>query len=130
MNQKSQVRTKTRLPGHESRVTTHESRVGPLRLPPHLRAIMEQEYPRFSRAEYARRHKALADVMDKARVDHLLIVTENLSGNATQWVTGWPGTVEAYVVFKPGEQMWMSVEWVNHYALAKKVAHDVEVHWG
>src|SRR4030095_1282283 len=103
MNQKSQVRTKTRLPGHGSRVTTQESRVGLLRLPPHLRSIMEQEHPRCARAEYARRHKALADVMDKARVDHLLIVTENRSGNATQWVTGWPGTVEAYGVFKTEE---------------------------
>jgi Xaa-Pro aminopeptidase len=91
---------------------------------------MQQEYPRFSRAEYARRHKALADVMEKAGVDHLLIVTENRSGNATQWVTGWPGTVEAYLVFNPEEQMWMSVEWVNHYPLAKKIAHDVEVRWG
>jgi Xaa-Pro aminopeptidase len=91
---------------------------------------MEQEYPRFSRAEYARRHKALAAVMERAGVDHLVIVTESRGGNAPQWVTGWPGTVEAYLVFKPGEQMWMSVEWFNHYPLAKKIAHDVEVVWG
>ena len=35
------------------------SAVTPFRLEPRLRAILEQEYPRFSRAEYARRHKAL-----------------------------------------------------------------------
>ena len=87
----------------------------PLKLAPRLRAIVEQEYPRFSRAEYERRHKALAQVMEKAKVDSLLVVTENRSGNAPQWVTGWPGTVQAYVVFKPGEQMWMSVEWFNHF---------------
>jgi len=91
---------------------------------------MAQEYPRFSDAEYARRHKALGAVMEKAGVDQLLVITDHRAGNAPQWVTGWPGTVEAYVIFKPGEKMWMSVEWVNHYPLAKKIARDVEVHWG
>jgi Xaa-Pro aminopeptidase len=68
--------------------------------------------------------------MEKAKVDSLLIVTENRSGNAPQWVTGWPGTAQAYVVFRPGEQMWMAVEWFNHVPLARKLAFDVEVHWG
>ncbi|HZM43663.1 MAG TPA: M24 family metallopeptidase [Burkholderiales bacterium] len=102
----------------------------PLKLEPRLRAIVQQEYPRFSRAEYERRHKALAQIMEKAKVDSLLIVTENRSGNATQWVTGWPGTAQAYVVFRPDEQMWMAVEWFNHVPLAKKIAFDAEVHWG
>jgi Xaa-Pro dipeptidase len=113
-----------------SPITHHVSPITPFKLEPRLRAITEQEYPRFSNAEYARRHKALAGVMEEAGVDHLLVITENRSGNAPQWITGWPGTVEAYVVFKPGEQMWMSVEWFNHYPLAKKIARDVDVHWG
>src|SRR3990172_797711 len=91
---------------------------------------MRQEYPRFSNAEYARRHKALGAVMEKAGVDHLLVITDHRAGNAPQWVTGWPRTVEAYVIFPPGEKMWMSVEWVNHFPLARKIARDVEVHWG
>ena len=65
---------------------------------------MAQEYPRFSDAEYARRHRALQAVMEAAGVDHLLVVTDHRTGNAPQWVTGWPGTVEAYVVFKPGRE--------------------------
>ena len=63
-------------------------------------------------------------------VDHLLIVTDHRAGNAPQWVTGWPGTVEAYVVFKPGERMTMHVEWYNHFPLAQRVAKDVDVRWG
>ncbi|HYN12164.1 MAG TPA: M24 family metallopeptidase [Burkholderiales bacterium] len=97
---------------------------------PRLQAILEQEYPRFSDAEYARRHRALAQVMDKAGVDHLLVVTDHRAGNAPQWVTGWPGTVEAYVLFKPGEQMTMHVEWFNHFPLAKKLAKGCDVRWG
>ena len=49
----------------------------PLDLEPRLQAIMEQEYPRFSDAEYAHRHKLLAGVMEKAGVDQLLVVTDH-----------------------------------------------------
>ncbi len=101
-----------------------------MRLDPRLREIVAQEYPRFSDAEYRRRHAALARVMQERGVDHLLVVTDHRSGNAPQWVTGWPGTVEAYVVFKPGETMTMHVEWFNHFPLAKKIARGVDVRWG
>src|SRR5436305_6015960 len=99
-------------------------------LPSRLRAIVAQEYPRFSDAEYARRHRALAAVMQAADVDHLLIVTDHRTGNAPQWVTGWPGTVEAYVIFRPGQTITMHVEWFNHFPLAKRLARGCDVHWG
>ena len=92
--------------------------------------LLEQEYPRFSGGEYARRHRALELVMQRHDVDHLLVVTDHRAGNAPQWVTGWPGTVEAYVIFKPGERMAMHVEWFNHLPLAKRLAHGVDVRWG
>src|SRR5574340_166450 len=101
-----------------------------LKLDPRLKAIMEQEYPRFSDAEYARRYKLLEEVMAKTGVDHLLLATDHRTGNVTQWVTGWPGIVEAYTIFKPGEKMTMYMEWYNHFPLAKKLARDVDVHWG
>src|SRR5437762_10776321 len=101
-----------------------------LDLPLRLRAILAQEYPRFSDAEYARRHRALQAVMDRAGVDHLLVLTDHRTGNAPQWVTGWPGTVEAYVVFKPGEPMVMHVEWFNHFPLARRLATGCDVRWG
>jgi Xaa-Pro aminopeptidase len=91
---------------------------------------MAQEYPRFSNAEYSRRHAKLAALMEKNGLDHLLVITDHRTGNAPQWVTGWPGTVQAYVVFRPGEKMWMSVEWVNHYPLAKKIGAHMDVVWG
>ena len=87
-------------------------------------------YPRFSDAEYVRRRERIAEVMAKAGCDHVLFVTVNRAGNATQWVTGWPGTVEAFVVFKPGEKMTMFMEWYNHLPLATKIARDADVRWG
>ena len=68
--------------------------------------------------------------MRKHDVDHLLLVTDHRAGNAPHWVTGWPGTVEAYVIFKPGERMTMHIEWFNHYPLAKRLARGVDVRWG
>ena len=102
----------------------------PATLEPRLQAILSREYPRFSDAEYARRHAALAAVMEKHGCDHLLLVTDHRAGNAPQWVTGWPGTVEAYVIFKPGERMLMHMEWYNHFPLGRKLARDAEVRWG
>lgn len=101
-----------------------------LSLEPRLREILAQEYPRFSDGEYARRHGALERVMQQRDVDSLLVVTDHRSGNAPQWLTGWPGTVEAYVVFRRGETMSMHVEWFNHFPLAKKLADGVDVRWG
>jgi len=111
-------------------ITHHSSLITPLKIAARLRAIMRQEYPRFSDAEYARRHKLLGDVMAKAGCDHLLVVTDHRVGNATQWVTGWPGTVEAYTVFRPGVKMTMFMEWYNHFPLGKKIARGVDVQWG
>ncbi len=102
----------------------------PLQLEPRLQAILAQEYPRFSDAEYARRHAALAAAMDRHGCDHLLVVTDHRAGNAPQWVTGWPGTAEAYVIFRPGEPMLMHMEWHNHVPLARQLARGVEVRWG
>ena len=97
---------------------------------PRLKAILDQEYPRFSDGEYAERRARLAAVMAGAGCDHVLAVTANRSGNATQWITGWPGTAEALVILKPGEPLTMFMEWHNHFPLAKKIARDNDERWG
>jgi Xaa-Pro dipeptidase len=91
---------------------------------------VQPEYPRFSDAEYSSRRDALARVMRERDVDHLLVVTDHRAGNAPQWITGWPGTVEAYVIFKPRERITMHVEWYNHVPLATRIAVDTDVRWG
>ncbi len=101
-----------------------------LRLDPQLQQILDQDYPRFSDPEYASRRARLAAVMEKAGVDHLLLVTEQRTGNAPQWLTGWPGTVEAYVLFKPSERSQMFMEWHNHVPLATRIAAECDVEWG
>ena len=117
----------------ESQTSKTTQRMSPsdaLRLPPELRPIFEQNYPRFSDAEYARRHAALARLMDAAGVDYILIVSAQNVGNATRWVTGWPGTIQALLIFRPGEQMTMYVEYYNHVPQARLLARGVDVRWG
>jgi len=117
----------------ESQTSKTAQRMSPsdaLRLPPELRPIFEQDYPRFSDAEYARRQAALARVMGAAGVDHLLIVSAQNVGTATRWVTGWPGTIQALLIFRPGKQMTMYVEYYNHVPQARLLARGVDVRWG
>lgn len=76
-----------------------------LKLAPRLVAIHAQEYPRFSGAEMARRRAAVAHVMEEAGVDHLLVSGEQRTGTGVVWLTGWPATVEAYVIVAPREPL-------------------------
>jgi Xaa-Pro aminopeptidase len=100
------------------------------KLPPDLRAIFEQSYPRFSDAEYARRQRTIAGIMAAAGADQALMVAAQNVGNAPRWMTSWPGTAEALLLFRPGEQMLMFVEYYNHLPLAREMARDTETRWG
>ena len=101
-----------------------------LRLPSDLQAIFAQSYPHFSNAEYERRHAGIARAMEAAGTDHVLIVTVQNVGNATRWMTNWPGTAEALLLFQPGETMVMFVEYYNHLPLARQISRDADVRWG
>jgi Xaa-Pro dipeptidase len=98
-------------------------------LPVELRALMNQSFAKFSDGEYARRERLLGHLMEKTNVDHVLLVTWLRVGNSTEWITGWPGWIEAITVFKPGERMTMFVEYFNHIPLAKRMVRNSDVQW-
>ncbi len=98
-------------------------------LPASLRELAGRTFPKFSAAEYARRERLLGGVMGRADVDHAVIVTWQRVGNGTEWVSGWPGWVEAITVFRPGERMAMFVEYYNHIPLAQHMARNCDVSW-
>jgi Xaa-Pro dipeptidase len=101
-----------------------------LKLPPHLQAIVDAEYPRFSDAEMARRRAAIEDLLRQSDLDHLVFCGANRFGSAVQWLTGWPITTEAVGVLTPGEPDAMFVQHVNHAPMARRIAHRAEVAWG
>ncbi len=97
---------------------------------PKYAALLAQEYPRFSDAEYERRRRLLGEVMRRHGCDHLLVCGEQRAGSGVQWLTGWPITTEAFVIFNPGERERMFMEWYNHLPLARRIACDADVRWG
>jgi Xaa-Pro aminopeptidase len=99
-------------------------------LPAELRALLGRSFPKFSDAEYARRERLLGQAMEGAGADHLMLVSWQRVGNATEWITAWPGSVEAVTVFAPGERMRMWVEYYNHVPLAARIARHCDVGWG
>ena len=101
-----------------------------LKLPSNFRSIFDQAYPQFTEQEYSRRKQALVDVMNAQDIDTVLVVTAGGLGNATRWLTNWPGTQQALTVFKPNQNSTMFVEYHNHVAQAKILARDTEVIWG
>lgn len=103
--------------------------LAPEGLAPDLSAIVEQEFPRFSAAEMARRHDAMAKVMAEAEVDHLLFYGANRAGNIVQWLTQWPVTTEAACVHTPGKRPCLYIHYYNHIALARRLA-EAQVEWG
>ena len=103
----------------------------PLQLEPRLAAIVGQHpYPRFSDGEVDRRRDALLEVMRKNELDHLLVCGEQRAGSGVVWLTGWPATIEAYVIVSPDEHNLMYMEWFNHVPLASRIARNTEVKWG
>ncbi|MFL6974590.1 MAG: M24 family metallopeptidase [Xanthobacteraceae bacterium] len=100
-------------------------------LPPHLRRIVEVEYPRFSDVEMARRRAAIEALLAEAELEHLVFCGLNRSGSAVQWLTQWPATAEAVGVLSPGKPDALFVQYVNHAVLARELADQAErVEWG
>ena len=101
-----------------------------LTLQPHLQAILEADYPRFSDAEMAARRAAIEELLDDCGLDHLVFCGANRFGSAVQWLTGWPVTAEAVGVFTPGLPDALFIQHVNHVPLARRLAPQADVAWG
>jgi Xaa-Pro dipeptidase len=86
-------------------------------------------YPRFSDAEMARRHDALAAELEAAGAAHAVVYGANRVGPAVGWLTRWPATREALCVFTPGERDLLLVNFYNHIPNAECIATEAEVRW-
>ncbi len=51
--------------------------------------MTEHEYPRFSDAEFARRHRAMREKMAQAEVDVLVVYGRGRGGSQVQYLTNW-----------------------------------------
>src|SRR3972149_2263321 len=99
-------------------------------LPPHLAAIVDAPYPRFSDAEMARRRSAIEALLPEHSCHHLVFCGANRFGSAVQWLTEWRVTAEAVGVLSPRERDALFVQYVNHAPQASVVADKADVAWG
>jgi Xaa-Pro dipeptidase len=87
-------------------------------------------FPRFSDSEFDRRRLALRAVMADRGIDHVLVYGFERSGGGVAWITGWPVTREAVVIFSPERPDVLLVQHYNHVPTAKLLAPEADVRWG
>jgi Xaa-Pro dipeptidase len=90
----------------------------------------EDGYPRFSPAEMDRRWKAVAEEAERAHVHALVVYGADRSGAAVQWLTHWPVTREAALLWTPGAAPLLLVQHANHVDNAARLSTGCEVRWG
>src|SRR5213593_4161203 len=86
-------------------------------------------YPRFSGAEMERRMAALEAAMAAREVGHVVLYGSNRVGSAIGWLTRWPVTREALVIYTPGERVVLLVNFYNHVPNARRLATEADVRW-
>jgi Xaa-Pro dipeptidase len=105
--------------------------VSPLNtLSDNLISKLNQKYPRFSNQEFERRRNAFEAAMERQNVRHVIIRGALKAGSSIQWLTGWPVTAEAIIIYSIGEKPNLYVQHYNHLPLATQLAHDCDVFWG
>lgn len=88
-------------------------------------------YPRFSPGEMSRRRGLLVRALDSTGAQSLLAYGAERSGTAVQWLTQWPVTREAAVLWTPTQdEALLFVQFANHLDNARRMADGVEVRWG
>jgi Xaa-Pro aminopeptidase len=92
--------------------------------------MVDDLYPRFSKEELARRRQAIAGLMESVGVSHLVAYGAERVGSAVPWLSDWPVTTEAALLFTPGELPHLLVQHYNHLPNARTIASDCEVEWG
>lgn len=92
--------------------------------------MVDDLYPTFSQKELARRRQAIVELMGSAGVSHLVAYGAERVGSAVPWLTDWPVTTEAALLFAPEETPRLLVQHYNHLPNARTIASDCEVEWG
>lgn len=87
------------------------------------------QFPTFSDAELAGRHKSVQALMDQANLDALLIYGAGRFASEIYWLTDWPGGREAYLLFQQGQKPVLLVQLYNHVPMARVLSVVSDVRW-
>jgi Xaa-Pro dipeptidase len=86
-------------------------------------------YPTFSARELARRHESIYGLMDRERVDALLVYGFGRYASDIYWLTDWPNSREAYVLFQRDNDPVVLVQLFNHVPMARIISIVGDVRW-
>ncbi len=87
------------------------------------------DYPTFSNQEIARRHQAVYKLMEREGVDALLVYGSGRYASDIYWLSDWPSSREAYVLFQNGKEPVILMQLFNHYPMAKVMSVIEDVRW-
>ena len=85
-------------------------------------------YPTFSEAEFARRHQEARAFLHEE--DAAALVVYGGRSLEVQYLTGWPGTREVYLIFPREGSPTLFVQLFNHLPNAQRMAVIDDVRWG
>src|SRR4029450_1555207 len=88
------------------------------------------DYPTFSDQEMARRHQVIQTLMDQEGVDTLLVYGTGRYSPDVYWLTDWPCSREAYVLFQNGKEPVVLMQLFNHFPRVRVMAIENYVRWG
>ncbi|HEX5608165.1 MAG TPA: Xaa-Pro peptidase family protein [Candidatus Binatia bacterium] len=87
------------------------------------------DYPIFSDREIATRHQAVYRLMEQANVDALLIYGAGRYASDVYWLSDWPSSREAYVLFQTAKEPVILLQLFNHFPMAKVMSVIKDVRW-
>jgi len=87
------------------------------------------DYPTFSDQEMARRHQAIYGLMQQEQLDALLVYGTGRYASDVYWLTDWPCSREAYVLFQAGKDPVVLMQLFNHFPMARVMSIVKDVRW-
>lgn len=88
-----------------------------------------EDFPRFSADEMAARHAKVEAFMESEGLDALLVFGSGRFSSEVFWLTDWPGSREAYVLFQGGEAPAVVLQLYNHVPMARVLSVVRDVRW-
>jgi Xaa-Pro dipeptidase len=92
--------------------------------------IITEPYPRFSIEEFARRYDVVRTAMREADLAMLLLYSTISSNYEVHYLSNFPATWEALLVFPQEGEPTLLLELYNHVPNARQIASISDVRWG
>ncbi len=87
------------------------------------------DYPTFSDGEIATRHQAVYKLMEQENVDALLTYGSGRYASDVYWLSDWPSSREAYMLFQTGKEPVILMQLFNHFPMAQVMSIIKDVRW-